>query len=92
MNIFENTQISSLDELEKILILIAQKEREGQITQIINANDLFCTKISASEILDKKKNPDFIRYYFIDEKNNTKFLLSVETYHGIGGSLEKIDE
>lgn len=91
MNGFENIQISSPDELKKIFLLIARKEKEGKITQIINENDLFCTKISISEILDKKKNPDFIRYYFKDVNNNTKYLLSVETYHGIGGSLERID-
>ncbi|MBC6712427.1 hypothetical protein [Treponema sp. Marseille-Q3903] len=91
MNGFENIQISSPDELKKIFLLIAQKEKEGKITQIINENDLFCTKISISEILDKKKNPDFIRYYFQDLIDNNKYLLSVETYHGIGGSLEKLD-
>lgn len=92
MGVFENTKITSLVELEKILLLIAQKEQEGKISQILNNSDLFCTKVSIGKILYENKYPDFIRYYFEDLEYHTKYLLSVETYHGIGGELKIISE
>ncbi|MBO4705181.1 MAG: hypothetical protein J5647_05525 [Spirochaetaceae bacterium] len=89
---FEYMRINSISDLKKILTEIAQKEKDGKFVQIQNKNDLFCTKVNSKKILDEKKFPDFIRYYFKDLENKDTYLLSVETYHGIGGEIKKLDE
>lgn len=86
--------IEIIDSREKLFEVIKKLNsliEQGEIIQIFNANDFFCTKTSLSDFLKTKEIPDLIRCYFIKKETAEKFLLSVETYHGIGGELKKID-
>lgn len=84
----------TIDSREKLFEVIKQLNlliEQGELIQIFNENDLFCTKTSLSDFLKTREIPDLVRCYFVKKETAEKFLLSVETYHGIGGELKKIE-
>ena len=64
---------------------------KGKLEQFILYDDLFCTKEDMHIFVKEKSYPDFIHGYFREIKTGNKFLLEVETFHGIGGCLKRLD-
>ncbi|MCQ2577058.1 MAG: hypothetical protein MJ176_00865 [Treponema sp.] len=82
--------IGTKEDLIEVLENLAKKLDNGEYSQILEEKDYFCSIININEILENEIFPDFIQCYFINNETKEKYLLSVETYHGIGGSLKKI--
>lgn len=78
--VFKLAKASAVVSAAKKIVLIKKKE------------DPFNTQIDLKTLLTEEKYPDFIRYYFKDLETSEDYVLSVETYHGNGGSLEKIEK
>ena len=82
--------ISDSETLIKILSNLITDLDAGFVEQYDNPEDLFCTNFSIKKILETQIFPDIIRCYFIDKKTSERYLLDVETYHGVGGCLKRI--
>lgn len=85
-----NNDIENISEFRKILDLICNEIDNGNIEQFVVFEDLFCTKDDIHLFINCNKYPDYIRCYFKDKNTDSEYLLAVETFHGIGGSLKKI--
>ena len=90
MNNLNEVKIKSLNELKDLLSYLLEKINKHEVVQIQNYDDLFLTKIKIEDILKQETVPDFIRYYFKDLSTSIVYILSVETYHGVGGELKRI--
>lgn len=83
--------IKTKKELVEVLESLSKRLDNGEFSQILEEQDCFCSMINITEILENDIFPDFIQCYFIDNVTQEKYLLSVETYHGIGGCLKKVE-
>lgn len=86
-----NEEIKSREKLIEVLEKINSMIKKNELIQVFDINDFFCTKKSVTELLDSNEFPDIVNCYFYNSKTNEKTLLSVETYHGVGGSYKTID-
>lgn len=83
--------IETKEELIDVLENLAKKLDNGEFSQITEEKDFFSSMINITEILETNIFPDLIQSYYKNNETNEKYLLSVETYHGIGGSFKKIE-
>lgn len=68
-----------LQELKQILI-------HGQLEQVLSSTFPFGTNASLLEIPDEGPWPDYLELHFQVPFLGKRYMLSVETYHGMGGS------
>ena len=65
-----------------------QEVSRGAFRQL-RANNDWISEEAISKIPDDGPWPDYIEMHFEDAKSGERYRLSVETYHGAGGSWER---
>jgi hypothetical protein len=86
-----NNKISDVQTLYKVLNILVKDINSGIIEQFYNSDDLFCTNLDIRKLQKTQNIPDVLRCYFINKNTGTKYMLDVETYHGLGGSIKILD-
>lgn len=82
--------ISSRNEAEAVVDAVKRAVRGRVLTQVWPEGAQLGTEpidaLKADEIW-----PDYVEMYFVDERSGSQYRLSLETYHGSGGSWELVD-
>ena len=86
-----NKTITNEAEFHEILKKICSEIDNGLLEQCLGFDDFLCTKEDIHKFVSERKYPDYIRLYFKEIETSHKFLLEVETYHGIGGCFRRLD-
>ena len=85
----ETRTIHSAMELAQMLRELKQAVAQGVVRQVHPRQTVLLREIRLEDIPDKGPWPDYIEMYFEDVNTRDVYRLSVETYHGIGGSCER---
>ncbi len=90
MKSIEPRKISSPGELVQVLQELKQSVAKGAIRQVDSAQSTLSGKIQIENIPTEGPWPDYIEMYFEDTNSRDIYRLTVETYHGAGGSWERV--
>lgn len=87
MNAIPKTRIiQTAKELTLLLQELKQALTGGHLEQIYPETSLFAPAISLVEIPEEGPWPDYLELHFQNPARGKRYVLSVETYHGTGGS------
>lgn len=76
-------------ELAQMLRELKRAVVQGIVRQVHPQQTVLLREIPLEDIPDKGPWPDYIEMYFEDVNTRAVYKLSVETYHGVGGSWER---
>jgi len=79
----EFIEIKTPGKLDQVISSLKDLIQQGVIKEVSGNCKL-------SELIANQPRPDFIEIEFIEHTTNYRFKLSVETYHGAGGSFKKM--
>jgi hypothetical protein len=83
-------RIDSPADLSQIMCDIKLKISEGKLRQIWKSGSILSTDDPIEGIPEDGPWDDFLEMYFVDVESGEEYRLLVETYHGSGGSWEKL--
>ena len=90
MKSIEPRKIWSPGDLVQVLRELKQSVAEGAIRQVDFARSTLSGKIQIEDVPNEGPWPDYIEMYFEDTDSQDIYRLTVETYHGTGGSWERV--
>jgi hypothetical protein len=86
--VMEEVRIETPDDLEAILRMVRAALADGVISQDQHwpEGQLHVNQLPIGTLGDNGTWPDYFEYYFRCMSDGRRYRLSVETYHGSGGS------
>ena len=90
----DSKEIGSASALRELLDFLDGAIEENLIEQYWRSDDEQIggnTPETVREIVSSGTWPDHIDWYFLWKETGNRYHLSVETYHGAGGSWERLD-
>lgn len=85
----DEIEIRSPQEFIPFLALLKQVLRDGSLRQYKPA-DVLLAMDDIRTLTEEGPWPDYMEAYFEDVQSRTRYRLCVETYHGSGGSWERL--
>ena len=84
-----NIQIKSLHQLTTLLGDIKAALADGALMQFV-PTDAVLTLEDLNVVSDTGPWPDYIEAYFMSPITGERYKLAAETYHGVGGSWQRL--
>ena len=81
----EHDDISSPSDFDHWLIMLRNRIKDGSLEQYWPPDAPFANK---EKIEDGSPGGDYVEWYFKEPATGKRYKLSVETYHGSGGSWD----
>ncbi|MCC7124476.1 MAG: hypothetical protein IT178_06495 [Acidobacteria bacterium] len=69
-----------------MITIVAQAVRDGDLRQVASGATVFGADEDILAIVPEGPWPDYLKLHFVDTRTGMRFKLTVETYHGSGGS------
>jgi hypothetical protein len=85
----ENFAIRSPQQLTSLLRRIKQSLSDGSLCQY-RVDDTALATADLSLVSDEGPWPDYLEAFFANSETGERYKLTVETYHGAGGSWERL--